>query len=92
MTPVNMRNDFAQAGVRKIVLAEHQPEYDPLPCLVFPREGYVLSEWTPTPQELEALVAGGRVRLFTYTYGEPFQPVQMVAVGPEEMLALETVS
>lgn len=92
MIPANIRNDFAHAGVRKIVLAEHQPEYDPLPCLFYASEGYVLSEWAPTPEELAKLNAGGRLRLFTYTYGQPFQPVQLVAVGPDEMLPLETVS
>lgn len=92
MTPVNMRNDFAHAGVQKGVLAEHQPAYDPLPCLVYAQEGYVLSEWAPTADELAALVAGGRIRLFTYTYGQPFQPVPIVAVGPDEMLPLERVS
>ena len=91
MIPMNIRNDFAALGVRKVVLAEGQLQYDPLPCLVA-SEGYVVTEWAPTPEEIEKLAAGGRLRLFTYTFGTPFQPVQLVSVGPGEMLPLETVS
>ena len=92
MVPVNIRNDFEAHGVVKRVLAEGQPEYDPLPCLVYQKEGYILTEWAPMPDEREKIAAGGRLRLFTYTFGTPFQPVQLVAVGPDEMLPLETVS
>lgn len=46
----------------------------------------------PTPDELAKLQAGGRLQLFTYTYGQAFQSVQLQAVGPDEMLPLETVS
>lgn len=92
MVPVNLRNDYAHAGVQKIVLAEHQPEYEPLPCLYYQADGFVLTEWAPTPEELEKLQAGGRLRMFTYTYGHLFPPVQLQAVGPDEMLPLEMVS
>lgn len=91
MTPVNIRNDYG-AKAQKIILAEHQLEYQPLPCLFVRDQGYVITEWQPNSEELAALVAGGRVRLWTYTFGQPFQPLQMVAVGPDEMLPLETVS
>lgn len=90
--PVNIRNDFASAGVTKMILAEHQPQYEPMPCLCYTRDGYVLTEWELTPEERDKIAAGGRLRLFTYTFGTPFQPVQLVAVGPDEMLPLETVS
>jgi len=91
MFPVNLRNPLSP-GVRKVVLAEAQPEYDPVPALVFEREGIVLTEWALTPEEIATLQAGGRLRMYTYTFGQPFQPTALLAVGPDEMLPLETVS
>lgn len=71
---MNVRNDFAHAGVQKMVLAEHQPQYEPLPGLFYSREGYVLTEWVLEAEELAKLQAGGRVRLFTYTFGTRSSP------------------
>jgi len=92
--PVNIQNTLKRDGVVKVIIGAEQPEYVPLPALVFPLtdECLVLTEWEFTAQELATLMDGGRLRLLTYTFGHPFQPVVLQVVGPDEMLPLETVS
>lgn len=63
-------------GAQRIVFAEHQPEYEPLPAGV-DRQGLVLTEWELTADELERLVRGAHVRLWIYTFGRQLQPVQL---------------
>jgi hypothetical protein len=63
-----------QGGARYVVIAKDQPEYVPLPALVHP-DGRVVTEWEPTEEERAALVRGERVRLTTWTFGLPLQPV-----------------
>lgn len=89
MIPINMQ---AQPGTQKIILAESQPEYTPLPALYYPEAGYVLTEWEPTPEERAILAAGGVVRLWTWTFGQPFQPVALEVKREAERLPLEPVS
>jgi hypothetical protein len=85
MYPVNMR---AMDGTVKVILAEEQPQYTPLPALVYP-DGMVVTEWAPTPEELRVLADGGRVRLFQWTFGRGFQPVAAEMVTAEQALPLE---
>lgn len=63
-------------GARLVVLAKDQPEYTPLPASV-DAEGLVMTEWEPTADELERLFRGGRIRLWTWTFGHRFQPVML---------------
>lgn len=66
-------------GARLVVLAKDQPQYDPLPAAVCP-DGLVMTEWALSAEDLAAVVRGGRVRLWTWTFGEPFQPVALEVV------------
>ena len=68
-------------GSRRVVYAEHQSEYIPLPAAVDP-EGVVLTEWQLTDEELDMLLCGGRIRLYVHTFGAPLQPVMIEATAP----------
>ena len=70
--------DFEQ---RNAILAEHQPEYRPLPCYR-DRDGAVLSCWRLTIKERLAVLLTGRVWHWQLTFDKPFQPVQIVVDDP----------
>lgn len=63
-------------GAERIVLGANQPEYIPLPA-ARSADGLVLTEWEFTAEELAAILNGGRLRLWTYTFDQPFQPVML---------------
>jgi len=67
---------FAFGGAVPITLGTNQPEYRPLPALLFP-DGRVLTEWTFTEEERAAVARGENLRLWTLTFGQPFQPVSL---------------
>lgn len=67
------------ANARRLVFAKDQSQYDPLPAAVDP-QGLVLTEWELTAEELAAVLAGGRVRLWIHTFGHPLQPVSLEIV------------
>jgi len=79
MTPVEPE---LHDGARLVVLGQGQPQYMPLPASV-DEQGTVMTEWEPTTEELERLLLGGRIRLWTHTFGHPFQPVSIEAIEPE---------
>lgn len=53
-----------------------QQEYQVLPGYR-DADGLVMTEWEPSAEDRAAIAAGGRVRLWTHTFGGRFQPVQM---------------
>jgi hypothetical protein len=67
-------------GAAPIVFAKDQPEYEPLPAAVDMTTGLVLTEWELSAEDLAALVNGGRVRLWIWTFRHPLQPVRMEVV------------
>lgn len=87
MIPQNMQ---AYEGTRKIILAEYQTEYTPLPALRDPVEGTFLTEWAFTDEERALIAAGGVLRF--WVWGMVFQPVVLQVVPVEEKLPLEPVS
>jgi hypothetical protein len=66
-------------GAHLIVLGANQPEYAPLPC-ARSADGLVMTEWEFSAEDLATILAGGRLRLWTHTFGAPFQPVQLEIV------------
>ncbi len=76
MKPVDLSAQAADPEPRSIVIAKDQPEYDPLPALVF-QDGKVLTEWELTEDERKRLIDGERVRLWVWTFGRPLQPVML---------------
>jgi hypothetical protein len=88
MHPVNMKSI---AGMTKVILGEHQPEYTPLPALRDAEK--VLTEWLLSAEDLRLLAAGGRIRLWQWTgHGAYFQPMAAEVVALEDVLPLEATS
>ena len=52
---------FAAAGCAAIVIGNDQPEYLPIPALVYP-DGTLLIEWAFTEEERTAIARGENVR------------------------------
>ena len=80
MTPVEPM--YVPDGAKRTIYAKDQPQYRPLPATVSP-EGIVVTEWEPTPEELDALLTGGRVRVLLHTFNQPLQPFRVEVAQPE---------
>lgn len=78
MKPVDPGED---EGARKLVLAKDQPQYLPLPVLYYPIQGRVLSKWSFSAAERGAIADGASVYMHTWTFGQPFPPVQFMVEG-----------
>lgn len=61
---------------REVVYAKDQAEYTPLP-VHRSLAGVVLSRWTLTDSEREAVAAGADVFLSIHTFNQPLQPVRV---------------
>lgn len=79
MEPVDLAEE---TGARKVVFAENQPQYRPLPALVTPA-GVVTTLWELSAEDLALLFCGGRIRLCVHTFGKPLQPVSLDCVPAE---------
>lgn len=73
MQPVEQ---FEVEGAQRVVFAKDQPEYIPLPALVFP-DGTILTEWQPSEEERAAIARGENIRLWIWTCGRTLQPVAL---------------
>ncbi len=73
------------------VIAKDQPEYESLPARITEIEFFdhlgkkhsapgVITEWELSPHEAEVLRNGGRIRMHTITFGQPFSPVIMEVI------------
>lgn len=78
MRPVQPEFD----GRERVLIAEDQHEYEPLPATVGPPPQYeVTTEWVLDSDELLALVYGnGRIRLKLWTFGGKLCPVKLDVV------------
>lgn len=61
-------------GGTLVMIAAHQPTYAMLPAYV-DKEGLVMTEWEFTGAEVQTILEGGKLRMWTITNNEPFQPV-----------------
>lgn len=61
---------------RAVTFAKDQPEYSPLPALLYP-DGKVLTEWTFTEEERQRIARGENLRLWIWTFGKALQPVAL---------------
>lgn len=67
----------------EIVYAKKQPEYNPLRTLRGSGPYYpVLSRWTLTPEQRQAVIDGADVYLELYTFGKSLSPIR-VGVGKD---------
>lgn len=72
---------------RQITYAEHQKEYIPLP-VHRNSQGVVLSRWTLTDTEREAIAHGADIFLINCTFNQPIQPVRLeVGVCDRDLMA-----
>lgn len=81
MQPVDPRIDpqLVPPGSRAIVIAEHQPQYTPVPCVRTP-DCQVITRWQFTDEERAAIVRGEDLFLTILSSG-PINPV-ILTVGP----------
>lgn len=67
----------------EITFAKDQPEYNPLRALRSSLHyGQVLSRWTLTPSQRQAIAEGADVYLEVCTFNQPLQPIRL-AVGQD---------
>lgn len=64
MIPVEQ---FECEGTQLVIFAKDQPEYIPLPALVYP-DGKILTEWAPSDAERESIARGENVRLWIWLF------------------------
>lgn len=64
----------------EIIFAKSQPEYRPLRALLARDTGRILTRWSPTPAQRQAIVEGADVFLEVMTFGQPLQPV-LLSIG-----------
>lgn len=73
-------------GAKEIVIAKDQPEYHPLPAAVYENEQYgspeLLTRWTLSDEERQAVLAGEDIYISVLTFGKPYPPMT-VQVGPQ---------
>jgi len=81
MEPIE--SGLGDPSAQRVVFAKDQPEYAPLPALVFP-DGKVCTEWRPTEDERARILAGENIRLWIWTYGRPLQPVALEVTCEEQ--------
>lgn len=64
---------------REVVFAKDQPEYTPLRALVSPdNDKGVLTRWTLTDKQREAVADGADIYLELLTFGQPLQPIRII--------------
>jgi hypothetical protein len=70
---------------REVVYAGKQRQYLPLRTLVSDDEkGRVLSHWTLTDEQRQAIAEGADVFLNLMTFGQPLQPIQIFVACDED--------
>ncbi len=63
----------------EVVYAADQPQYLPLRALKSKgRWGRVISRWTFTPEQRQAIASGADILLELSTFHEPLQPIRMM--------------
>lgn len=58
---MNVVEPTPQDGATVVIFAKDQPEYTPLPALVFP-SGHILVEWALTEEERTRIAQGENIR------------------------------
>jgi len=65
-------------GVREVVYAKHQPQYNPLRSVVSSDHTHsVISRWTLTPEQRKSVADGADIFLELATFGNPLTPIRM---------------
>jgi hypothetical protein len=81
MEPVDITQQaVGDETVRPVIYAKDQPEYIPLPALIYP-DGKILTEWSLSEEERARILRGETIRLWVWTFGQPLQPVALEVTG-----------
>lgn len=67
---------------QNMVLAEHQPQYESMPCHWDRNTGACIGCFELTDAERAAIASGDPLWLWQYTFGRPFQPVSLTTDNP----------
>lgn len=67
-------------GSVRVLFAANQPPYEALPAVLDLQAGTVMTEWEFTAEDLAKVLAGGRVRLWIWTFGIALQPVAIEVI------------
>jgi len=77
------RDPALRESYRRVTFGADQPEYAPLPAVVFVGpEARVLTRWVPGREERAAIAAGALLQLEVLTFGERLQPVLLSVHDP----------
>jgi hypothetical protein len=79
---------FETDGATLVVIAKDQPEYVPLPALVF-EDGKVLTEWGLTEAERLAIAHGENLRLWVWVFPHRCAHCGHVEAGKLQPVALD---
>ena len=80
MEPIEIQDEEVNGG-RRSRLAEGQPQYQNLPGVLYSETGVILSRWHLTEEERGAILDGANIDLWVWTFGKPFQPVNLGVQG-----------
>lgn len=75
MKPIEVGVENIPEGWRPVVMAKDQPQYIPLPALRHD-DGRILSRWTFTDEEREAIADGADLYLTVHTFNHALQPLR----------------
>lgn len=83
MTPIEVGIPVPE-GWRRVVYAENQKEYLPLPCLQEDSPtGHVITNWKLTWRERLKILFKGNLYLTVMTFHKPLQPI-LLRIDPPE--------
>lgn len=83
MIPVEPNIEVPE-GWRRVVYAEHQKEYLPLPCLQENAStGHVITRWSLTWKERLYILFTGELWLTLLTFHKPLQPILLKLNPPK---------
>lgn len=76
-------DQLALPGTEAVTFAKDQPEYLPLPALIYP-DGKILTEWSFSEEERAAIARGENLRLWIWTFGDKLQPIALELTNEQQ--------
>jgi hypothetical protein len=71
-------------NLEQITIAEHQPEYLPLPAIIVGDR--VVTRWKLSWAERFRILFSGNLWLILLTFGQPVQPIMLYAESPKQYI------
>lgn len=67
-----------------VVFAKDQPQYEPLPAFVDPKDpnSEVISCWELSEDDLKKINETGKIYLSMWTFNNPLQPIRLTVDNP----------